>query len=160
LNLDDAFDRVHDAGKLSEDAVACGSDEPAVMLADQEVDNFTFASQCVERRLFSLAHKPAEAVDVPADDGSELSFQVSTRGAVSLASLTARMPRFATGQEVTIVQGRFAFTAAVLRNDSMTVEQQRSKYSSRDEDRSLVKISSRVTKPRECANCNAQCWRG
>src|SRR6266852_9875002 len=38
LDLDGALDRIHDAGKFSQNAVTCGINESSAMLLDQRID--------------------------------------------------------------------------------------------------------------------------
>ena len=71
LHLDGATQRVDDARKIRQQAVACGADDPPAMRRDQRVDG---AAQLAERSMRAgliLAHQPAETDHIRMQDGGE-----------------------------------------------------------------------------------------
>ena len=72
LHLDGATQRVDDARKIRQHAVARGTDDPPAMRCDQRVDG---AAQLAERSMRAgliLAHQPAETDHIGMQDGGEL----------------------------------------------------------------------------------------
>src|SRR5713226_5030447 len=59
LNVDRALDRIHDAGKLGQYAIAGGIDEASAMLLDQRIDEFAMRGEGegAVSRLFVLPHE-------------------------------------------------------------------------------------------------------
>ena len=65
LNVDGAAHRVDNAGKLNQQAVAGGLDDPPAMLVDFRVGDFApDRLERKERSLFVLAHQPGIADDI------------------------------------------------------------------------------------------------
>ena len=60
LHLDGAVQRVDDARKIRQQAVARGADDPPVMRRDQRVDRAAQPSERLMRTRFILAHQAAE----------------------------------------------------------------------------------------------------
>src|SRR5207302_9617678 len=77
LDLDCALDRIHDAGEFGQDTIAGGVDETAAVMRDEPIDDLAVRGQDTERRLLILTHEAAIAVDVGAQNRSELTLQYS-----------------------------------------------------------------------------------
>ena len=74
LHLDSAAQRVDDARKIRQQAVACGTDDPPAMRRDQRVDRTAEFAERLMRTRFILAHQSAETDYVRVQDGGEFPF--------------------------------------------------------------------------------------
>ena len=71
LHLEGAVQRVDDARKIRQQAVACGADDPSAMRRDQRVDSAAEPSECLMRTRLILAHQAAEADHIRMQNGGE-----------------------------------------------------------------------------------------
>jgi len=75
LHLDGATQRVDDARKIRQHAVAGRADDPAAMRCDQRVDGRAELVQGLMRAGLILAHQPAETGHIGMQDGGEFSLR-------------------------------------------------------------------------------------
>ena len=68
LHLDGAVQRVDHARKISEQAVACGPDDPPTLRHDQRVYGVAEPSKCLMRARFILTHEAAESDHIGMQD--------------------------------------------------------------------------------------------
>ena len=72
LDSHGAGHRVHDARKLGEEAVACGLEEPTLVLGDLGLDHLgAELPDCRESTVLVLAHETAVADHIGRQDGGE-----------------------------------------------------------------------------------------
>ena len=64
LHLDSAAERVDDAGKIRQQAVARRADDTPAMCGDQRIDGVSQFAECPVRASLVHAHQPAEADDI------------------------------------------------------------------------------------------------
>ena len=74
LHRDRAFDGIGGAGKIGDDAVACGVEDAAVVDRNEFVEDRPVGLQPTQRADLVDAHQPAVFGDVGSKDGGELSF--------------------------------------------------------------------------------------
>ena len=72
LHRDGAAERVDDAGKIRQQAVSRGADDPPAMRRDQRIDGGAQLAQRPMRAGLVLAHQAAEPRDIGMQDGGEL----------------------------------------------------------------------------------------
>ena len=81
LHLDGAVQRVDDARKIRQQAVARGADDPPAMRRDQRVDGAAEPSERLMRARLILAHQAAETDHIRMQNGGE--FPLPRQGASS-----------------------------------------------------------------------------
>ena len=80
LDIGGASDRVHDAGKFNQHAIAGEFDDAALMLGDFGVDQiFSAALERGERAGFVRAHQPAVTDDIGGKNSGQPAFHLSLR---------------------------------------------------------------------------------
>ena len=72
LHLDSATQRVDDARKIRQQAVACRADDPPAMRRDQRVDGAAELAERLMRAGLILAHQSAETDHIRMQNGGEL----------------------------------------------------------------------------------------
>ena len=71
LHLEGAVQRVDDARKIRQKAVACGADDPSAVRRYQRVDSAAEPSERLMRTRFVLAHQAAETDHIGMQNGGE-----------------------------------------------------------------------------------------
>ena len=71
LHLDGAIQRVDDARKIRQQAVAGRTDDPSAVRRDQRVDGAAELAQRLMRAGLILSHQPAETDHIRVQDGGE-----------------------------------------------------------------------------------------
>ena len=71
LHLDGAVQRIDDARKIRQHAVARRADDPPAMRRDQRVDGAAQLAERLMRACLILAHQPAETDHIRMQDGGE-----------------------------------------------------------------------------------------
>ena len=74
LHLDGAAQRVDDARKIRQQAVACGADDPSAMGRDQRIDGAAELAERSMRAGLILAHQAAETDHIRMQNGGEFPF--------------------------------------------------------------------------------------
>jgi hypothetical protein len=72
LHLDGAIQRVDDARKIRQHAVARGTDDPSTLRHDQRVYSAAEPSKCLVCTRFILTHEAAESDHIGMQDGGKL----------------------------------------------------------------------------------------
>ena len=74
LHLDGAVQRIDDARKIRQQAVACRADDPPAMCCDQRVDGAAELAERLMRPCLILAHQPAETDHIRMQDRGKFPF--------------------------------------------------------------------------------------
>ena len=80
LEGEGAFDGVHDAAELGEDAIACGVDDAATVTADHRKHDSLMTFQVPDGRLFVRTHQRAVACNVSGEDGGQPALNLGVSG--------------------------------------------------------------------------------
>ena len=97
LHRDRAFDGIGGAGKIGDDAIACGVEDAAVVDRNELVEDRPVGLQPTQRADLVDAHQPAVFGDIGGKDGGELSFD---RRAVYHVILKKPAPRANLGDSI------------------------------------------------------------
>ena len=73
MHFDGAVQRIDDARKIRQQAVACGAHDPSASRRDQWVDSAAELSKCVVRTRLILAHQAAESDHIGMQYGGKFS---------------------------------------------------------------------------------------